>query len=192
MPPDRRRDRYRPCKRGLIRRAFRGRLPTPAMRTRRHQTMRPFLSLTLLFFGCDEEDQVNINDEAADLWACAQGNDEDAMRCMEDISASVSGAPESAPRSGPLALRAPMPEPLGTQNWDGTFYKWWSSRPNTILINNSGTSVWGACGGQANWRWINPGQSIACSPWGVGIVGWPPAGINVYYCTAQLQCDKAN
>lgn len=157
--------------------------------------MRPnfvLLSLTMLLFSCDEDAQVNMDYEATDLWACAQGDDDDAMHCIEDISAGVRETPESTPRNGPLALEAPMPEPLGSQSWDGIFYKWWSSRPNTILMNNSGTSVWGACVGQENWRWINPGQGMACSPYGVGIVGWPPAGINVYYCTAQLQCDKAN
>jgi|JI10StandDraft_1071094.scaffolds.fasta_scaffold05658_14 hypothetical protein len=90
------------------------------------QRISMFLSLALLLSGCDEVDHAGndgtvskqreggAQELAADLWVCAGEDEDDAVAC---VFASVDvdlEADESTQNGGPLQLRAPEPEPVGS------------------------------------------------------------------------------
>lgn len=97
-----------------------------------------------------------------------------------------------------LATLVASPDAHAYHSFNGTFHTWWSDlRPNVILVNNSGETRFVSCGSDEFQQIGGDGKAWACNnPASITMIATPgpsngTAGIAVYYCTAQLECEQS-
>lgn len=75
-------------------------------------------------------------------------------------------------------------------------HMWWTDRPNTIFVNKSGAPklVQNVYNSSDVWEVPHGGVRPFTAAGGSGVVMYSPsaAGVEVWFCTAQLDCRKAS